>query len=356
MNNPFKNKKIIITGHTGFKGSWLLSWLIKLEANILGISKNIPTSPSHYNLINKKKFKNLKLNITNQKKLKRVIKKFKPDFIFHLAAQAIVFKSIKNPIETWNSNLIGTLNLLEAVKNYKRKCAIVIITSDKCYENKELNRGYSEKDRLGGSDPYSASKAAAEILIHSYLKTYFSKNNKLRIATARAGNVIGGGDWSESRIIPDCVRAWSKNKKIVIRNPKSTRPWQHVVEPLYGYLLLANNLYRSNKLNSNSFNFGPSYLMKKKKVEDVVKMFSKFWSSSKWIIKKNKNKIETKLLSLNSNKAYKELKWKTSLSTNESLILTAKWYENYYKNKKKHDFTIKQIEYYEKKIKKKIFF
>lgn len=356
MKSIFHNKKVIITGHTGFKGSWLLNWLLKLDANIIGISKNIPTKPSHYQLIKKKKFKNLKFDLTNQKKIKNVVKKFQPDFIFHLAAQAIVFKSIKDPTETWNSNLFGTLSILNAAKHLKKKCAIVLITSDKCYENRELNRGYSEKDRLGGVDPYSASKAAAELLIYSHIKTFFPKKKNIRIATARAGNVIGGGDWSESRIIPDCVKAWSSNKNIIIRSPNSTRPWQHVIEPLYGYMLLAKNLFNSKKLHGNSFNFGPGANMKKKRVIDVVKFFSKFWEKGSWKIRQNKNKIESKLLSLNSRKAFFHLGWKTILSTDDSLSLTADWYKNFYNKKRKNILTIKQIENYEKKINKKNIF
>ena len=210
-------KRIIITGHTGFKGSWLFTWLNKLDAKIIGISKNIPTKPSHYNtLAFKKKFILDRYN--RQKKIEKKNFKFSTRFyFFHLAAQSLVFESIKNPINTWNTNLLGTLNILESLRGYNKKCSVILVTSDKCYENLEIKRGYVENDKLGGSDPYSASKASTEIMINSYVKTFFSNQTKVRIATARAGNVIGGGDWSNSRIIPDCVKSWTKNKTMIIK-------------------------------------------------------------------------------------------------------------------------------------------
>ena len=221
----FKNKKILVTGHPGFKGSWLCSWLIKLEANVIGISDKIPSGNSHfkYQSLNKK-MKNFKLDIRNKKKLENLIYKEKPEFIFHLAAQALVKRSYQYPQLTFESNSFGTLNLLEALKNYKKKCTVIIITSDKVYKNQESKFVYKEDDILVGVDPYSASKASAEIIIESYIKSFFSnKKNKVSISIARAGNVIGGGDWAKDRLIPDCVRAWSKNKKVFLRNPNSTR-------------------------------------------------------------------------------------------------------------------------------------
>lgn len=346
----FKKKKIIVTGHTGFKGSWLFAWLNKLDAKIIGISKNIPTQPSHFSNLNLKK-NSFWIDIRDKKKLKKKILSFQPDFIFHLAAQSLVFESIKNPINTWNTNLIGTLNILETLRGYNKKCSVILVTSDKCYENLEISRGYKENDKLGGSDPYSASKASTEIMINSYVKTFFKNQTKVRIATARAGNVIGGGDWSNSRIIPDCVKSWTKNKTIIIRSPNSTRPWQHVLEPLSGYLMLAKNLYQSKKLHGESFNFGPSKNVKKKKVIDVVKYFSKFWKNSKWKIIIPKNSIESKLLSLNCSKAKKKLNWNTILSSDEALKYTSDWYNNFYSKKKINNFSLKQIISYEKKNK-----
>ena len=241
----FKNKKVIVTGHTGFKGTWLSLWLNTMGAKVLGISKNIPTDPSHFKSINlKKKIKNSKINICNYNKLSNVFKKYQPDFVFHLAAQSLVKKSYLNPIETWHSNTIGTLNVLESLKQIKKKVYVVIITSDKSYKNLEISRGYKEDDLLGGKDPYSASKGSAEFAIQSYIKSFFSnKKNNVFISVARAGNVIGGGDWSTDRLIPDCIKSYSNNKVAAIRSPNSTRPWQHVLEVIYGYLTLASKIY-----------------------------------------------------------------------------------------------------------------
>jgi CDP-glucose 4,6-dehydratase len=248
----FKNKKVLITGHTGFKGSWLAMWLNILGARVVGISNNFPSSPNHYKLLNlDKKVLSKNLDIRNLQALKKFIKKYQPDFVFHLAAQSIVKVAYDNPIQTWSTNTIGTINILESLRQLKKKCAAVIITSDKCYENLEIKRGYRENDRLGGKDPYSASKASADIAIRSYINSFFyHKKNKVFIATARAGNVIGGGDWSTNRLIPDCIRSWSQRKKVLIRNPNSTRPWQNVLEAIYGYITLAINL------NKNQSYFG----------------------------------------------------------------------------------------------------
>ena len=264
MFYKFKNKKVIITGHTGFKGSWLTLWLKLLGAKIIGISLDVPTKPSHYDKLNLgKKIINIKLDIRNLKKLEKIFKKYQPDYVFHLAAQSLVKKSYTDPIETFTTNTIGTMNVLESLKKINKKFAAVIITSDKSYKNLEIKRGYHEKDLLGGKDPYSASKGAAEIIIQSFVNSYFKKNKSKNIAVARAGNVIGGGDWSENRLIPDCIKSWSVNKKAMIRNPKSTRPWQHVLEAIRGYLTLAICLYKDHKLHGEPFNFGPKHSQNK---------------------------------------------------------------------------------------------
>jgi CDP-glucose 4,6-dehydratase len=265
----FKNKKIIITGHTGFKGSWLTIWLKILGAKVIGISNNIPTFPNHYKLLNlNKKIVDNRLDIRNIKILKKIIKKYQPDFVFHLAAQSIVNLSYKDPLKTWTTNTIGTINLLESLRQLKKKCSVVIITSDKCYENLEIKRGYTEMDRLGGKDPYSASKASADIAIKSYISSFFNhKNNKVFIAIARAGNVIGGGDFSKDRIIPDYFRSLSKNRKLILRSPYSIRPWQHIIDPLYGYLLLLMKLYldwndiRVGRWDSNPFTWDEVFIL-----------------------------------------------------------------------------------------------
>jgi CDP-glucose 4,6-dehydratase len=327
--NYFKNKKIIITGHTGFKGSWLTFCLHLLGSNILGISKNYPTNPCHFRDLNiKKNIKNEVCDITNLKKLKKIFKQFQPDYVFHLAAQAIVSKSFKDPISTFNSNTIGTLNVLESLRAVK-KCKAVIITSDKSYKNLEIKRGYSEDDILGGNDPYSGSKGAAELIINSYLKSFFVNKKNIRIAIARAGNVIGGGDWSSDRIIPDCVKSWYKNKKITIRSPKSTRPWQHVLDAIRGYLILAIKL-NDKKIHGEAFNFGPDN-KQNKNVLDLVKEIKKNWQGVDWKIKQDiklKNK-ESNLLKLNSYKAKKILNWYPVLNFKNSIKFTANWYKQY---------------------------
>jgi CDP-glucose 4,6-dehydratase len=331
----FKNSKVIVTGHTGFKGSWLTAWLKYLGADVMGISLDPNTSPSHF-VASKigKNIKNIKLDIRNRKKLEKKIVTFKPDFIFHLAAQALVGLSYKNSSLTWESNVFGTLNLLESIKKLKNKCNVVIITSDKCYFNRETHSGYKETDILGGKDPYSASKASAEILVHSYIMSFFSKQKIIRITTARAGNVIGGGDWSNNRIIPDCIKSWSKNKTAKLRNPDSTRPWQHVIEAVGGYLCLAVNLKFNKKLHGESFNFGPS-LSKEYSVLDLVKKMSNHWKNTSWKKKSKSQKkfYESGLLRLNCNKAKKLIKWKSILKFDELTLMVVEWYRNYYLNK-----------------------
>lgn len=350
----FKNKKVIITGHTGFKGSWLSLWLSMLGSKVVGISKDIPTSPSHFKILKiENKINSIICDISDLKRLKKIILRQKPDFIFHLAAQAIVKNSFENPYKTWKSNLVGTINLLEVLKDYnKGKIVSVFITSDKVYKNFETSRAYKEFDQLGGIDPYSASKSAADIAIQSYLSSFNFKKANSVISIARAGNVIGGADWSDGRLIPDCVRAWSKNKKVIIRNLNSTRPWQHVLEVLSGYLKLAASGYYDTKLNGEIFNFGPN-TKNKYKVRDVLEQSKFFWEKAKWTRNKDNRKFkESKLLHLNSEKARKKLSWKNLLSFKETLSLTIDWYKKYYEKKIKIEKISKnQIEFYQKKLK-----
>jgi CDP-glucose 4,6-dehydratase len=353
----FNKKKIIITGHTGFKGSWLTIWLQMLGAKIVGISNNFPSNPCHFQSLNlNKKIVSKNLDIRNLVVLKKFIKDFEPDYIFHLAAQSIVSVAYEDPMRTWSTNTIGTINILESLRQLKNKCVAVIITSDKCYENLEIDRGYHENDRLGGKDPYSASKASADIAIRSYINSFFSsKDNKVFIAIARAGNVIGGGDWSPNRLIPDCVRSWSKKKKVLIRSPYSTRPWQHVLEAIYGYITLAINLNKNSSLHGEAFNFGP-LSQQNYKVISVVKLMKKYWENVSWKIYKNNNKIfkESSLLKLNSKKAKKKLKWKSVLTFKENIFLVSNWYKSFYLNSKQtYKLTSEQIEFYEKILKKR---
>jgi CDP-glucose 4,6-dehydratase len=238
MIENFKNKRVLITGHTGFKGSWLTLWMKFMGAKILGISNSEVSKPSNFEIL-KLRNKILSKDITN----------FKPDYIFHLAAEAIVKKAYADPKNAWETNTLGTLNILETLRDYNKNVTVVIITSDKVYKNIEVSRGYKENDILANTDPYSASKACADIATQSYISTFLKRKKNIKIAIARAGNVIGGGDWAIGRLIPDCIRSWSKNKKVSLRSPYSTRPWQHVLDVLHGYILLAINLNKNKKLN-----------------------------------------------------------------------------------------------------------
>ncbi len=347
----FNNKSILITGHTGFKGSWLTAWLLSLGANVTGISLPSQEGNSHFESLDaSKSINDFRFDIRNFNLLKDKISEIRPDFIFHLAAQAIVKESYKDPLTTWSTNCIGTINLLDCARDLSNSCTIVMITSDKCYENNEWIWGYRENDRLGGSDPYSSSKAAAELAIRSYFRSYFSgsKDNSIRIASARAGNVIGGGDWSPHRIVPDCVKAWSTKKTVSIRNPNATRPWQHVLEPLSGYLLLASKLTEIENLNGESFNFGPNSDNNYSVVELVRKM-SENWDQVKWDESPDlaESKYESTLLKLNCDKALDKLNWKSALSFSETVEMTTEWYKSYYEKKSTIKlFTYDQISKY----------
>ena len=291
----FKGKKILITGHTGFKGSWLTTIFCLLGSNVYGISKNFPTN--FYKSLNLKKVKKSIFDLSNYKKTKSKILSIKPDYIFHLAAQAIVSKSYTNPIETWNSNLISFLNILDSLRYLNKDCKVVMVTSDKCYLNKESKIGYKENDTLGGVENYSASKASCEILFKSYFESYFKNKKKIKIATARAGNVIGGGDWSKDRIVPDCIKSWSRNEAVKIRNPNSTRPWQHVFEPLSGYITLAIKLKENISLSGEAYNFGPPG-NQNHTVDELIMEMNKFWEDIAWEyeVKKGKAFHEASLL------------------------------------------------------------
>ena len=358
MIKTFKNKKILITGHTGFKGSWLTHWLLIMGANVTGFSKDIPTKPSLFDsLKNSKRIDHIKGDITNPKLIKKIISKVKPDYIFHLAGQSIVANSFTDTVETWQTNTLGTVNVLNSLKYLNKKCSVVMVTSDKCYENVEWLWGYKETDKLGGHDPYSASKASAELAINSFYKSFFKSNSKIRIASARAGNVIGGGDWSNYRIIPDCIKSWSKKRVAMIRNPNSYRPWQHVLEPIVGYLYLATRLNQENDLNGESFNFGPKS-SEKIEVKHLVKLMSKKWLKSKWKIQKSSINIkESVALKLNCEKANMMLEWEPALNINHTIDMTIDWYKKfYYKKSDINSFTTNQINDYisiakERKIK-----
>tara|TARA_B100000989_G_scaffold66173_1_gene46009 strand:+ start:3686 stop:4765 length:1080 start_codon:yes stop_codon:yes gene_type:complete len=351
----YKNKKVLILGHTGFKGSWLTAVMSDFGAKVYGISNGIVSNPSNYEVskINSLS-KNYYIDIRNFKKFKNIFKKINPDVVFHLAAQSLVRNSYDDPYETWSTNLLGTLNFLEILKTYSEKKRIisVIITSDKCYKNVNKKQGYKEDEILGGFEPYGASKASVEILFHSYYQSFFKIKKNIFTATARAGNVIGGGDWSKDRILPDLIKTHINKKILKVRNPDSTRPWQHVLDPVFGYAYLGFNLNKKpNLINGQSFNFGP-YKQKNYSVNRLLLEINKHIPKLKWKIKILKNSFhEASLLNLNAKKTYKNLKWSNKLNFKQSVLLTANWYNIYFKSKNMKNFTFSQIQNYKKNLK-----
>ena len=340
----FKKKKIFITGHTGFKGSWLAYILYLSGAKVVGYSlKPKNKSDNFYLLKLNKKIQNYFGDVRDVKNLRKKIKNFKPDIIFHLAAQPLVKESYKSPKFTFSTNIIGTLNILDIIRNVKSIKSALIITSDKCYKNYEKKSGYSEKDELGGEDPYSASKAGAENIFYSYLKSFFKNKNKIGLVSVRAGNVIGGGDWSKDRIIPDLIKSIIKNERFIIRSPNSTRPWQNIFDLLNGYLILSKKIYGNNKYNG-SWNFGPNN--NHMTVKDVIINLLKTLKIKKKIFIKIDKKIkETGLLSLKTNKSKKYLGWKPKLPFNKNLKILAEWYLCYINDKKNIEkISKKQVE------------
>ncbi len=350
LENAYKNKTVIITGHTGFKGSWLTAWLNYLGANVVGIALDPPTEPSHFLAIKlNSQINDLRIDIRDRRNLELAIVDAEPDFLFHLAAQPLVRSSYDHPIDTWNTNTMGTLHVLEAIRRVKKQCSAVIITSDKCYDNVEWVWGYRESDSLGGQDPYSASKGAAELAIRSHIKSYFPEpNGQIRIASARAGNVIGGGDWALDRIIPDCVKAWSSDDTVELRNPFFTRPWQHVLEPLSGYLTLAVALSERAELHGEPFNFGPKAQQNHSVLELVQKM-AMYWKQVKWkdVSEFEDGPYESGLLKLNCDKALHYINWHAVMGFEDTVRMTAEWYRTYYQTPSAMaDFTRKQIKDY----------
>ena len=335
----YKGKRIFLTGHTGFKGSWLNLWLKSLGAEVYGYALAPNTNPSHFELLGgNKEFQGVFADIRDRENLKQSLRSFNPDIIFHLAAQPLVRESYKNPVATFESNVIGTLNVLDCARELESLKAIVVITTDKVYENKEWIWGYRENDALGGYDPYSASKACAEIVTDSMRNSFFNinefgKSHQVLIATARAGNVIGGGDWSEDRLIPDIIKAVCANKSVKIRNPKSTRPWQHVLEPLRGYLMLGEKLLEGKKEFATAFNFGPN-LQDNLRVEEILKITKNLWDKVDYVLECDSNAPhEAGLLMLDVAKAQKLLNWEPVMNSLESIKYTISWYREFYENR-----------------------
>ena len=337
FNNIYKDKKVFITGHTGFKGSWLSFWLTKLGAEVTGYSKDKVSEPNHFDLL-KLPIKSITGNVLDKEKLYKAIEENKPDIIFHMAAQPLVLTSYKNPSETFETNIMGTVNVLESARLLNIK-AIVNITSDKCYKNTEKEDGYQETDPMGGDDPYSSSKGCAELVAHAYRKSFFEienykKNHNTLLANVRAGNVIGGGDWALDRLVPDIMKSTQENKKTTIRKPNASRPWQHVLEPLSGYLLIGEKLLSEQKEYSDNWNFGPID-NKGMSVKDVLFLIKENWPSVEYEIQENSENVpETNLLLLNTEKSSNQLNWKSIWNIEKTINKTVSWYKEYYKNNK----------------------
>jgi CDP-glucose 4,6-dehydratase len=325
----WRDKRVLVTGHTGFKGSWLCEWLLDLGASICGLSLPAPTQPSLFEqLALGKRLDHHIADIRDLELVQKLIVEWQPEILFHLAAQPLVRRSYIEPIETWSVNVMGTVHVLEALKALHSDCVGLFITTDKCYENREWLHGYRENDPLGGYDPYSSSKAGAELAIASWRNSFFQSSN-VRIASARAGNVIGGGDWAEDRIVPDAMRALGRGDPIPVRNPQATRPWQHVLEPLSGYLLLAQSLYQADDLRRrklcSAFNFGPA-LDSNRPVRDLVEAILSHWSGS-WLDQSDPLAVhEANLLNLATDKAFHILDWQPRWNFEQTIKETVSWY------------------------------
>lgn len=342
--NAYKDKKVLVTGHTGFKGSWLSIWLTLLGAEVIGYSLDPYTERDNFALSKiGEKITDIRADIRDKDKLIEVYKKYEPDYIFHLAAQPLVRESYASPYYTYEVNVMGTLGLMEAVRSDERKVTSIMITTDKCYENKEWIWGYRESDPMGGHDPYSSSKGCAELAIASYRNSFFGENSNKAIASVRAGNVIGGGDWAVNRIIPDCIRALEENTPIFVRSPNAIRPWQHVLEPLGGYLLLGALLDGDKYKYEGAWNFGPNQ-NSIVNVEKVVQKLIKEWETGSYeCAKKSDNELhEATLLNLDISKAIHLLNWSPKWDIEKTIEKTAEWYKNY-KSEDVYDLCVRQI-------------
>ena len=348
FNDFYKGKKVLVTGHTGFKGSWLTLWLLQMGADVAGVSAYLPSDPSNFEVLGlKSHIRHYELDVRDFEHLKQVFDEFQPQLVFHLAAQAIVRRSYDEPRLTFDTNIMGTVNVLECVRQQDSLEAAVIITSDKCYRNSEWVWGYRENDPLGGEDPYSASKGCAEIVIGSYCDSYFKNGKEKHVASTRAGNVIGGGDWGQDRIVPDCVRAWSAGEEVIVRSPLATRPWQHVLEPLSGYLWLGVLLGQGKLQAGEAFNFGPRSDVIQP-VSTLVRTFKNYWDKAKWRIGKQDTAMkESRFLKLCCDKALSALNWEAILSFEETIEFTAMWYQGFYDNKEgMFEISLQQIRRY----------
>lgn len=330
FGNSYHQRRVLVTGHTGFKGSWLALWLSRMEAQVTGVALDPDTAPNHWDMLGLPA-NDHRRDIRDLAGLSKIVQDAKPEIVFHLAAQPLVRRSYREPVETWSTNVIGTTHVLEACRQQPGVRAVVVVTTDKCYRNKEQIRGYRENDELGGHDPYSASKAAAELVVSSYRQSFWSAPGSPLLASARAGNVIGGGDWSEDRLIPDAARAIASGQSLEIRSPNATRPWQHVLESLSGYLLLGQQLLGGQVRFADAFNFGPG-ADGNRTVSNVLDNLRQHWPGLRWRQTATPQVHETTLLQLDSTKAQRELGWLPVWSIDQGLQKTAEWYHRHATN------------------------
>ena len=351
FGNVYTCRRVLVTGHTGFKGSWLSAWLLDLGATVGGYSVDVPTTPSHFEAIRLAgRISHYQGDVRDRERLGAVLDEFKPEIVFHLAAQALVRASYADPARTFEVNTLGTMNVLECLRHRPDIKTGVVITSDKCYRNVEWVWGYRETDQLGGEDPYSGSKGAAELVYHSYYHSFFKHGDLAAIATARAGNVIGGGDWAPDRIVPDCVRAWSRGEPVVVRSPQATRPWQHVLEPVSGYLWLGTHLWnRDARAVGNSYNFGPDATVNQP-VETLIGVMGQYWPAARWEQDPagTGTQSEATLLKLSCDQALAHLHWQATLGFNDAIRMTAEWYRHYYEDPgaDHYDVTMRHVREY----------
>ena len=350
FNNCYNGKTVLVTGHTGFKGSWLSIWLTMMGAKVIGYSLDPYSDKGNFEAchLHEKLYADIRGDTRDYEKLNETIQKYQPEIIFHLAAQALVRTAYVDPKGTYETNLMGSLNILECVRHHDCVKTVVMITSDKCYENVEQIWGYKETDRMVGYDPYSSSKGCTELMISSYRDSYFNPKDYLKhgkaIASVRAGNVIGGGDWSDNRLIPDCIRFIEAGKDIEIRNPIATRPWEHVLEPLSGYLKVGQKLMEDPIKYATSFNFGP-HISANKTVFEVVRRLVEYYGKGKVVDASDPNAVhENTLLNLDVTKAYVMLQWEAKWGLQEAIEKTVDWYKEALNSQDMYDFCVKQIE------------
>ena len=356
--NLYNGKRVLVTGHTGFKGSWLTAWLLKLGAEVIGISKDIPTQPAMFEVLGLAGLiKHIEADTRDLAAMRKIFSEVQPDFIYHLAAQAIVSDSYRDPVETISSNVVGTMNILEVLRSLEHPCVAIMVTSDKCYDNVEWLWGYRENDALGGKDIYSGSKGATELVIKSYLHSFFKKDHPVRLGVVRAGNVIGGGDWAKDRIVADCMRAWNDGLSVEIRSPQATRPWQHVLEPLSGYLALGQALVERPSLHGEAFNFGPRAEQNRTVVQllgDLGRLWGFNTLEKAYRITGDIPFHEAELLKLNCDKALFHLHWEANLEYSQTIQFIGEWYRGFYREQANmHELTLGQISSYEQFARKR---